>query len=241
MGIDRGRGAHRPGHGRHRGKPLGDVPAVAQPGPLRHERIARRRPDLRQGRQLLPVRAAVPAGRPGGDQRAAHRRARTEPRAVPARGRPWRPGLHHPDARPPGRARRPLPPVGGDRLSARQARARVQHAGHHPHGAGPRGRRQLHRPERPLPRLRRADRDLGVRRSVPGDRGVHPGDVATGRRDHRLAERIDRPWVDLSGTRPTLQRRAGPAQPRDALHRQQHQHDPAGVQPRRLGESQLLG
>ena len=56
---------------------LGDGPAVAQPGAvLARRRRGRHRPDLRPRHRLLPVRAAVPAPRPGAVQRARHRRAR---------------------------------------------------------------------------------------------------------------------------------------------------------------------
>ena len=67
--------------------------------------------------------------------------------------------VHLAGAHPSGGPRRPVPAVGGVRLPARQARPVVQHARR-------RGRRELHRPERAVPGLRRADRHLRDRRGA---------------------------------------------------------------------------
>ncbi len=117
----------------------------------------RHRPDLRPRHRLLPVRAAVPAARPGPVQRPRRRGAAPDPRPLHRRRVARRPRLLDAGPGPPRRPRRAVPAVGRVRLPARQARARVQHPRR-------RDRRQLHRPERPVPRLRRPDRPLRDRR-----------------------------------------------------------------------------
>ena len=93
--------------------------------PFSPDRDRGHRPDLRPRHRLLPVRAAVPAPRPGPVQRHRHRRrcslvAGPLPRRRVAR----RARLLDPGPRPPRRPRRAVPAVGRVRLPARQARAR---------------------------------------------------------------------------------------------------------------------
>ncbi len=156
LGPRRHRAVHRPAHRRDRVGGLGDGPSLPEPRPVLADG-ERHRPDLRPRHRLLPVRAAVPAARPGPVQRHRPDGARPDPRSLHRRRIAERPRLLDADPGPPRRPRRAVPAVGGVRLPARQARARLQHPRR-------RDRRQLHRPERPVPRLRRADLRVRDRR-----------------------------------------------------------------------------
>ena len=70
---------------------------------------------------------------------------------------------------------RPLPDLRGGRLPARQVRARLQQRGR-------RDGRGVHRRQRPVPGLRRADVPVRDCRCLPGRGRVHALDVAAGRR-----------------------------------------------------------
>ena len=172
------RAVRRAPHRRFDVRGVGDGPALDPSRPVLADRV-RHRPDLQQGHRLLPVRAAVPAPRPGAVQRARHQRAAPDPRPLRRQRLARRPRLLDPDPRPPRGPRRPVPAVGRVRLPARQARARLQQPRR-------RDRRELHRPERPVHRLRHPDRPVRDRRRAPRRRSVHPRPVAA-RADHRAS------------------------------------------------------
>ena len=98
-----------------------------------------------------------------------------------------------------------------------------------------RHRRQLHRPERPVLRLRRADRAVRARRGAPRRRRVHPLAVAARADDRRLVPRLDPHRAALPGGHPAVHGRAQPVRPGGAVHRQQHRDDAARLRTRRLG------
>ena len=162
LGADRPGRAHRPRRGRLGGQPLGDDPALAQPGAVLDGRRSTTRSSAGTSASILfqlPfVRWSSRA------PTACCSRPWRSARALPARRPARRAHVHDPDAGPPRRPRRVVPRLDRDRLPARQARARVQHERR-------RRRRQLHRPERPVLRLRRADvrcRRLPARSSSAG-------------------------------------------------------------------------
>ena len=99
-----------------------------------------------------------------------------------------RTGRRLPDAGPgpPRRPGRPLPADRRGRLPARQAGARVQHPRR-------RDRRQLHRPGRPVLRLRRPHDRRRARRRAPRRRRVHPLDLAARGGRRRLVRPLDAP------------------------------------------------
>ena len=207
------RRAGRPGdprrhHGRRVGRRcLADRAAVGPPGPVLAGRgDAGHRPDLRQGHQLLPVRAAVPAPGPGPVQRPGRGGPAHLAGAVPGRRIARRPRLHDPGPRPPRCPGRAVPAVGGVRLPARQVRSGLQHAGH-------RDRRQLHRPERAVPRLRRADRHLRDRRGAARRRRLHPDALAARSDDRGLVPRVAGHRAALSRGDPALHGRTEPVRP----------------------------
>ena len=206
-------------------RPLADLPALAQPRPLRPAR----RP-VRPRRQLLHLRAAVPAG---GVRLAVHHPGPDHPAG---RGRPLRarrdppPGRDQPHRRPgpvaPVRAARPDRRPQGLGLLAGQVPAAV---------LAPRGgrRRLLHRRQGPAASPRGAvlgRPDLRRRRSSGGaaGRAARPPD------QHRAAGRgVADPGRHHPGGVPAVPGRAPGAGPRAALHREEHRRHPQVVQPER--------
>ena len=142
------RRAHRPGDRRLGRERLGHRAAVGQSRAVlpgcggRHHGSG-----LRAGYRLLPLRAPVPAARPGALQRHRAGHAGAGLRPVPRRGLAREPRVHDAGPGPPRDPRRAVPAVGGVRLPARQVRARVQQS------RRPLHRRELHGPERPVPRV----------------------------------------------------------------------------------------
>ena len=206
---------------------------MPEPGAVQSRDGDRRgRSGLRPRHRLLPVRAAVPAPRPGRVQRHRRRRPGARARALRGRGDARRPRLRDAGPRPPGRARRAVPGVGRLRLPARQVRARVQHARH-------RQRRQLHRPERAVPRVRRPDRHVGARGGPPRRRCLHRRCCGRWASSFGLVHRLDRRRTHLPRGRPAPHGRAQPVRPGGALHPEQHRDDSTGVRPPGLGGSRL--
>ena len=74
---------------------------------------------------------------------------------------------------------------------------------------------------------------------VPRHRGVHPRDVAARGGRRHLVQRLGRSRDRLPRPRPAPECRARSAEQGDAVHRQQHQHDPGGVRHHRLGTAGL--
>ena len=185
-------------------------------------------PDLRPRHLVLPVRPAVPPVPPGGGERPAGRRAAGRRGALPALRRRRVAGLQHPRPGPPRRPRGPVPDGRRPRLPARQARPRPQHA-------RDRDRRLLHRPARPVHRLRPADGRLGDHRGTAPRRRLRPRPLARRHHGRVLVHRVHRDRPRLPRDRPADHGGPEPADPRGALHLEQHRDDPARVQPRHVG------
>ena len=88
--------------------------------------------------------------------------------------------------------------------TAREAASRQRHRHH---------RRQLHRPERPVPRLRRADRAVRAGGGVPRGRCLHPHGLAARADARRLVPGLD-PHRPRSTRRPCSTSRCGPTSSR---------------------------
>ena len=93
----------------------------------------------------------------------------------------------------------------------------------------------LHRPERPVLRLRRPHGAVRACRRAARRRGVHPDAVAAGPDDRPVVRRVAAHRPAVSRGDPAADRPAEPVRAGGALHREQHRDDPDGVRAGRVG------